>query len=120
MNRREVLWALMAITLPRGGGAQARERVRRLGYLSRFDDGAALRKSLAAFGHVEGINFKLLVRNAESGQPTEVAAAELVRERVDALFAAGDARILVLRKLARTIPRIPRRSHSRCRTVRSC
>ncbi len=53
MNRREVLWALMAITLPRGGGAQARARVRRLGYLSRFDDGAALRKSLAGFGHVE-------------------------------------------------------------------
>lgn len=102
-TRRAALAALVAGGLSLGTGAQGRDRIARVGFLARLDDGAWLKAALAALGYVEGANYRLVMRHAEDAA-TQAAAAALVRDNVDALFAFGNARILHLRRYTRTIP----------------
>ncbi|MGQ0523134.1 MAG: ABC transporter substrate-binding protein [Betaproteobacteria bacterium] len=110
-TRRKVLIALgaSALTLPLAAFAQRLRKVWRIGFLSRGPhppDGAppaALRRSLAELGYVEGRNVVYEGRWAEAkgGRDRELAA-DLVRLGVDAIVVSGSA--TAVKEATSTIP----------------
>jgi ABC-type uncharacterized transport system substrate-binding protein len=109
MKRREFLSFAGAATLwPLGARAQHAMPV--IGFLSTGgqpnpDTLTALREGLGKMGYVEGQNVKIEIRGTEQYDQLPALAAELVRQRVDVVFAWGSLNAVLAAKAATaTIP----------------
>jgi putative ABC transport system substrate-binding protein len=109
MKRREFLSFAGAATLwPLGARAQQAMPV--IGFLSTGgqpnpDTLTALREGLGKMGYVEGQNVKIEIRGTEQYDQLPALAAELVRQRVDVVFAWGSLNAVLAAKAATaTIP----------------
>jgi putative ABC transport system substrate-binding protein len=65
---------------------------------------SALRAGLRELGYVEGKNITLLFRSAETAEPLPELASDLVRLKVDLIFAPSSTEVEAARKATRTIP----------------
>ena len=110
MNRREFITLIggAAVALP--FGAHAQQPIPVIGFLSTggqpsSDSLAALREGLSKMGYVDGRNIKIEIRGAEQYDLLPVLAAELVRQKVDVIFAWGSLNAALAAKAAtQTIP----------------
>jgi putative ABC transport system substrate-binding protein len=85
-------------------GAQQATKIPRVGYLSGGTGKAtAFRQGLRELGYVDGQNIIIVVRHGKRDR-LPALAAELVRLRVDVLFALSTTRALVFKNATRTIP----------------
>jgi len=113
MNRRDTvltLLALGAVASPFGVCAQQSAKVHQIGYLS-FGPPAswanrveALRVGLRDLGYVEGKNISIAFRSAETADRLPEVAAELVRQKVDVIFATSSTEVEAARRATKTIP----------------
>ena len=112
MRRRELIRIAGAALFawPAMARAQQAAKVWRIGYL-RFstavgdaDRVEALRAGLRALGHVEGKNLVIEFRWAETVEQLQEAAAELVRMKVDVIFAISSTETERARQATNTIP----------------
>ena len=114
-NRRKLIVALgaSALAAPLVSDAQKQDKVWRLGYLdfgtrkSMVEAGryAALIEGLRERGYVEGRNFVLETRNADSDvNRLAVLAAELVQQKVDLILATGPVATHAAKRAAPAIP----------------
>jgi putative ABC transport system substrate-binding protein len=90
--------------------AQQPGKVARLGVL-RFGSAStsagrieALRAGLRELGYVEGKNINIEFRWADTGDQLSERAAELVRMKVDVIFASSSTEVDAVRRATRTIP----------------
>jgi putative ABC transport system substrate-binding protein len=98
IGRRELIAALggAAAAWPLAAQAQQPAKVARIGYLGLGPASAwssrveALRRGLRGLGWVEGRNFAIEFRWADGVQQLPEFAAELVRMKVDVIFAPSD------------------------------
>jgi putative tryptophan/tyrosine transport system substrate-binding protein len=111
MRRREFITVLGgAVAWPVAGRAQQPVKVARIGFLglapvSNFASRVqALREGLQALGYVEGRNFVIEFRWAESTQHLRNLAAELVAMNVDVIFAQASTFVEPARHATKTIP----------------
>jgi ABC-type uncharacterized transport system substrate-binding protein len=112
MDRRQFISALGgAAAWPSIARAQAPAKLPEIGFLYAGTSTAgvpriaAFLEGLASKGYVEGRNFTLVVRNAESKSDRfEPLANELVARNVRVLFASGPAVVRYARAATRTIP----------------
>ncbi len=108
MNRKFVIWLLTAFLLTAASlvEAQVATKIPRVGYLSGGSGKAtAFRQGLRDLGYVDGENIVIVVRSAHGKRDRYLdLAAELVRVRVDVLFAGSTSRALVFKHATRTIP----------------
>jgi putative tryptophan/tyrosine transport system substrate-binding protein len=111
--RRRELIGLAAAALfagPALARAQQAAKVSRIGYLqfSTADGDAerldALRAGLRGLGHVEGRNLVIDIRRAETVEQLQESAAELVRMKVDVIFAMSSTETERARQATSTIP----------------
>ena len=109
MKRREFLsFAGGATVWPLAARAQQAMPV--IGFLSTGgppnpDSLAALREGLGKMGYVEGRNIKIEIRGTEQYDQLPVLAAELVRQKVDVIFAWGSLNAaLAAKATTETIP----------------
>jgi putative ABC transport system substrate-binding protein len=107
MDRRTFLAALGSglLAAPLGAGAQPAGRVPRIGWLAVGPNPAldeAFRQGLRELGYVEGKNIVLEYRLAETFDRLPSLAAELVRLKVDVIFAAAGAQAAFAAKNATT------------------
>lgn len=90
--------------------AQQPAKVHQIGYLMSGPPAAwasraeALRMGLRDLGHVEGKNITLVYRSAESPERLPEVAAELVRLKVDVIFATSSTEVEAARRATKTIP----------------
>ena len=101
---------LALVLLATEGSAQPSPKVAQIGYLSlgtpteaaaRIE---ALRAGLRDRGYVEGKNIKLVFRWAEAAEGLPALAAELVRLKVDLIFAPSSTETEAARQATKTIP----------------
>lgn len=111
-NRRKVVFALSScvLTAPRLVTAQTSARVYRVGFLgpAPADSYAprveGLRSGLRTLGYVEGRNLELVFRWADNVNQLPELAAELVRLKVDIIFASSSTQVGPALAATRTIP----------------
>jgi putative tryptophan/tyrosine transport system substrate-binding protein len=100
--------AFVVFVLPFTAAAQQTGRVPRIGWLAAGPTPAldeAFRQSLRELGYVEGKNIVVEYRSAETFDRLPSLAAELVRLRVDVIFAAAGAQsAFAAKKATTTIP----------------
>src|SRR5262245_10156884 len=90
--------------------AQPPSKLYRIGYLGYGSPGEsgsrvrALRTGLLDHGYVEGKNLELVFRWAETAERLPELAADLVRLKVDLIFAPTSTEVEAVRKATRTIP----------------
>ncbi len=112
MNRRTFLAGTGAALLaaPLSSGAQQPEKVHQIGYLisgslaSAANRVEALRMGLRDLGYVEGKNITIAFRSAETAERLPEVAADLVRLKVDVIFAASSTEVEAARRATKTIP----------------
>ena len=110
MRRREFLGVLggAAAAWPLAARAQQLGRTYRIGFLRVGPPPpawiAALRQGLREHGLIEGQNIEIEFGLAQSVAELPSVAAELVRRKVDVLFASGSPTVLPARDAAGTIP----------------
>ena len=111
MTRRELIaLAGSALTWPLLARAQAPPRIARLGYLGFGTPAAsasrveALRAGLRDLGYVEGKNLVIEFRWSPTVEQMNEAAAELVRMKVDVIFATSSTESEPARRATSTIP----------------
>src|SRR5215471_14385933 len=91
-------------------GAQALSKVYQIGYLGygSADEAASrvapLKTALRDLGYVEGKNLNLVFRWAETAEQLPGLAAELVRLKVDLIFAPSSTEVEAARRATKTIP----------------
>jgi len=101
-----VILAVGLVLAPLAAGAQQAGKVYRIGALS---DGAnpasaPLADAMRELGWVEGQNFMIERRNAEAREQLPALAAELVRLKVDLIFAFGTLAAQAAKDATKTIP----------------
>src|SRR5437867_10850801 len=100
----------LSLTLaPLAGEAQQAAKVHQLGYLSSqspvpANRVEALRMGLRDLGYVEGKNIAIAFRPAETAERLPEAAADLVRLKVDVIFATSSTEVEAARRATKTIP----------------
>jgi putative tryptophan/tyrosine transport system substrate-binding protein len=112
MRRREFIRLIggAAIAWPLATRAQQPEKIAKIGYLdlgpasARADRVEALRKGLRDLGYVEGKNIAIEFRWAERAEQLPELAADLVRSKVDVIFAISSTMVEPARKATSTIP----------------
>jgi len=111
MRRREFIALLgTAAAWPLGASAQQAAKVPRIGYLGFGSASAfasrleALRAGLRDLGYVDGKNIIIAFRWAERVEQLPELAAELVRMKVDVIFAQSSTEVEPARQATRTIP----------------
>ncbi len=113
MNRRNficLLGAAASLAWPKAAPAQQPGKIARLGLLrfgsapSYADRVEALRTGLRELGYVEGKNLVIEFRWAETADQLSERAAELVRLKVDVIFASSSTEVEAVRRLTKTIP----------------
>ncbi len=108
MNRKITIWLLTVFLLTTASLVEAQEatKIPRVGYLSSGAGGGhAFRQGLRELGYVDGQNIVIVVRGTRGKRDRRPAlAAELVRLKVDVLFANSTTRALVFKNATRTIP----------------
>jgi putative ABC transport system substrate-binding protein len=110
-RRQFVIGACAVLGTPIASFAQKPARIVRIGVLvapsaSSFASRTeALRVGLRDFGHVDGKNIRIELRSADGKYDRlPELAAELVRERVDVIVAAGTPAIRAAKQATRTVP----------------
>ena len=111
MNRRVFITGLGAVlAAPLAVEAQQAGKVARLGLL-RFGPASAyagrveaLRTGLRELGYVEGKNIVIEFRWAETVDQLSELAAELVRLKVDVIFASSSTEVAAARRATKTVP----------------
>lgn len=110
MTRRRLATMLGGATVIWPGTAHAQQVVPRIGFL-RFGSAAAgarpveaLRAGLRELGHVEGKTIVIEFGWPETLDQLHERAAELVRARVDVIFAVSSTEVDAARRATRTIP----------------
>jgi putative ABC transport system substrate-binding protein len=105
-----IIFILSVILAPLIAEAQQEGKVYRIGFL-RFGPAAAsvgrveaLRTGLRELGYVEGKNIVIEFRYAETADQLSRLAAELVRMKVDIIFASSSTEVEPLRQVTKTIP----------------
>jgi len=106
MRRIGLAVALSLVLVPLGAEGQQAGKVYRIGALS---DGAnpasaPLADAMRELGWVEGQNFMIERRNAEAREQLPALAAELVRLKVDLIFAFGTLAAQAAKDATKTIP----------------
>jgi putative ABC transport system substrate-binding protein len=105
---RVAAFALVVFALPFVAEAQQTGRIPRIGWLAAGPSPAldeAFRQALGELGYVEGKNIVIDYRSAETFDRLPSLAAELVRLKVDVIFAAAGAQTaLAAKKATTTIP----------------
>ena len=108
MRLSAVALALVVFTLPFAAEAQQTGKVPRIGWLAAGPNPAldeAFRQGLRELGYVEGKNIVVEYRSAEAFDRLPSLAAELVRLKVDVIFAsAGAQTAFAAKKATTTIP----------------
>ena len=112
MKRREFITLLggAAAAWPLAARAQQPAKVARIGHLdlgpasARSSRVEALRAGLRDLGYIEGKNIVIEFRWADRAQQLPELAAELVRMRVDVLFAPSSTMVEAARQATKTIP----------------
>ena len=112
MHRRAFLGTLAGglLAAPLAVWAQQPAKVHQIGYLSYGSHAesahrvAALRMGLQDHGYVEGKNIKLVFRWAETAERLSELAADLVRLKVDLIFAPTSTEVDAARRATKTIP----------------
>jgi putative ABC transport system substrate-binding protein len=112
MRRREFIRLIggAAVAWPLAARAQQPEKIAKIGYLDlgpasvRVDRVEALRAGLRDLGYVEGKNIAFEFRWAERSEHLDELAADLVRRKVDVIFAISSTMVEPARKATRTIP----------------
>jgi len=108
MNRKIAIWLVTVFLLTIASLAEAQQatKIPRVGYLSSGSGKAtAFRQGLRELGYVDGQNIVIVVRGTRGKRDRRPAlAAELVRLRVDVIFASSTSRALVFKNATRTIP----------------
>jgi putative ABC transport system substrate-binding protein len=110
MRRRDVILLLggAAAALPLAVRAQQQAKLKRIGFLRVSTPPpawiAALRQGLREHGLIEGQNIEIEFGLAQSVAELPRIAGELVRRKVDVLFASGSPTVLPARDAAGTIP----------------
>jgi putative ABC transport system substrate-binding protein len=112
MNRRRFLQAASASLLaaPLGAEAQQPSKVHQIGYLSVGSPAeaanrvSALRIGLRDHGYVEGKSINLVFRWAETAERLPELAADLVRLKVDLIFAPTSTEVESAGQATKTIP----------------
>jgi putative ABC transport system substrate-binding protein len=112
VNKRDAVLALLAlIAAPFGAAAQEARKVPRVGFLGpvtpadfpKLDN--SFREGLRELGFVEGGNMKMEYRWADGrAERLPALAAELVREKVDAIFAITSAAARAAKEATTSIP----------------
>jgi len=111
MNRREVVFALLALGSARAARAQQSGRIYRVGVLNAgrapgsADAFYALSQEFEKLGWVEGKNLVIERRFAEDHiERLDALAAELVRLKVDVIYTVGTLAPLAAKRAMSTIP----------------
>jgi putative tryptophan/tyrosine transport system substrate-binding protein len=112
MRRREFIRLIggAAVAWPLAAGAQQPEKIARIGYLdlgpasARANRVEALRAGLRDLGYVEGKNIAIEFRWAERVEQLPELATDLVRSKVDVIFAISSTMVEPARKATSTIP----------------
>jgi putative ABC transport system substrate-binding protein len=112
MTRREFIRLIggAAIAWPLATQAQQPEKIAKIGYLDLGPASAraarveALRGGLRDLGYVEGKNITIEFRWAEKAEQLPELAADLVRSKVDVIFAPSSTMVEPARKATSTIP----------------
>ena len=111
MNRRDfgALLGVAAIAWPLRSLAQQPSKIPRIGILlgpaaSGSISPKAIRTGLRDLGWVEGQNFIIEAANAETVEGLPEKAEELVRNKVDLIFAASSTQVGPARRATKTIP----------------
>jgi putative ABC transport system substrate-binding protein len=100
---------LLASPLAAGARAQQPAKVHQIGCLisgslaSAANRVEALRMGLRDLGHVEGENITIAFRSAETAERLPEVAADLVRLKVDVIFAASSTEVEAARRATKTI-----------------
>jgi putative ABC transport system substrate-binding protein len=104
-----VLLAILIVSLLQLADAQQPAKVPRIGYLTTDTGGRgsrnaeALRQGLRDLGYVEGQNIAIELRSAEGNDRLPALAEELVRIKVDLIFAAGGTPVSFAAKKATNV-----------------
>ena len=110
MRRREILALLVGTAVGVPLVVRAQQTMPVIGFLSTGgqpspDSLAALCEGLGKMGYVDGVNIKIDIRGAEQYDQLPALAAELVRQKVDVIFAWGSLNAALAAKAAtKTIP----------------
>jgi putative ABC transport system substrate-binding protein len=110
ISRRAFLHAAAGgVLAPLAAEAQQPAKVHQIGYLSSqspvpAERVEALRMGLRDLGYVEGKNIALVFRSAEAGERLAEVAADLVRLKVDVIFATSSTEVEAARRVTKTIP----------------
>jgi ABC-type uncharacterized transport system substrate-binding protein len=112
MRRREVITLLggaaVALLWPFGAQGQEAGRIKRIGFLRVGPPPTpwieALRQGLRELGHIDGRTIAIEFGLASNVAQLPDVAAELVRLKVDVIFASGTPPVLAARDVADTIP----------------
>jgi ABC-type uncharacterized transport system substrate-binding protein len=112
MRRRDFIAGLggAAAVWPLGSRAQQAGKIARIGFLDlgpaslRVDRVEAFRAGLRDLGYVEGKNLVIEFRWADNAQQLADYAAELVRLKVDVIFAVSSTMVEPARRATSTIP----------------
>src|SRR4029450_11622716 len=112
MQRRKFIALLggAAVSWPLAAAAQQPEKIARIGYLdvgpatARVDRVEAFRAGLKDLGYVEGKNLAIEFRWAEKVEQLPDLAADLVRRKVDVIFAISSTMVEPARQATSTIP----------------
>src|SRR6266511_4355859 len=107
--RLAVVLTLSLTLAPLAGEAQQAAKVHQIGYLSSISPVPAnrveaLRIGLRDLGYVEGKNIAIAFRPAETAERLPEAAADLVRLKVDVIFATSSTEVEAARRATDVIP----------------
>ena len=113
MRRREFIAGLGAAAWPLAGRAQQRERTRRVGVLTGFEENdaktyvSAFIQALAGFGWIDGRNVRIDNRWASSDtNRMQVLANELVGSQPDVIVTSSTPATAAVQRETRTIPTV--------------
>jgi putative ABC transport system substrate-binding protein len=111
MNRRDTIFALLALGAPLRAFAQQKARVYRVGFLATYPSSEnrewsdAFKAGMRTLGRAEGRDYTIEYRFAEGDlKRLPILAAELVALKVDAILAAATVSALAAHKVTREIP----------------